>query len=180
MISIKILLVEDSRISAKFVLGLLAEGTTETYDVTVAATLAEAMDQLDQHVFDLVLLDLMLPDSSDMDTLDKARAKAPNTAVVVMTASAQTHTAKEALRRGCQDFLIKGSFDGNLLRHVIRYAVERNRMEMELRLKEQRFEDYAEAGADWFWEMGPDQWPTLFRHERGVSRLPRDRHRHLH
>lgn len=165
MASIRILLVEDSRINAKIVHGFLAEGRSDVYEVVDARSLAEALDALEKAPFDVVLLDLMLPDSDDMATVDAVRAKVPDTAIVVLTASADTKTAKEALRHGSQDFLIKGAFDGDLLRHSIRYAVERTRMEVELREKEQRFQDYAEAGSDWFWEMGPDLTFTFLSDE---------------
>lgn len=153
---LRTLVVEDSRLNAKIVQGFLDEGRTDTYDITDAGTLAEAVQSVHNEKFDVILLDLTLPDSDDMDTLDTIRAQDPDAAIIVLTASADTATAKEALRHGCQDFLIKGAFEGNLLRHAVRYAVERKKMENELRESERRFQDFAAAGADWFWEMGPD------------------------
>lgn len=151
--SIEILLVDDSPTVIKGIRSYLAEGKTDSYTVVEAASLAQALDALKEQSFDIVMLDITLPDSSDMDTITSVRAKAPDTAIVVLTGSGETRTAKEALKHGCQDFLIKDSFDANLMRHVIRYAVERSRMEVKQRKNEQRFQDYAEAGADWFWEM---------------------------
>ncbi|MCW8915781.1 MAG: diguanylate cyclase [Magnetovibrio sp.] len=156
MPTIRTLLVEDSSINRKIIRRYMGEGRSDSYDVVEATTLSEALIALQVAQFDIVLLDLMLPDSVDMATLDAIREQSPDVAIIVLTASGDTTTAKQALKRGCQDFLIKGAFDGNLLRHAIRYSVERAHMAAELRLNEQRFQDFAAAGADWFWEMGPE------------------------
>jgi|GEM_PF-1036983 len=154
--SISLLLVEDSRTNVKIVRSFLAEGKTDSYDIIEAATIEQAKAALQKRTFELVLLDLNLPDSTGMDTVQTIRSCAPDIAIVAMTSHAETHTAKEARKYGCEDFLIKGKFEANILRHIIRYAVERNRMLIQLRESEKRFQDYAEAGVDWFWEMDAD------------------------
>lgn len=150
---IAILIVDDSPTVVSIIRSYLAEGKTDTYTIVEAASLAQTLDALDEQAFDLVLLDLTLPDSTGMDTIESVRTKAPDVAIVALSGAGETRIAKEAWKHGCQDFLMKGSFDANLMRHVIRYAVERSRMEVKVRQNEQRFHDYAEAGADWFWEM---------------------------
>jgi len=156
MSTINILLIEDSTTNVKIVRSFLAEGQTDIYDVTDAQTLSDGLLRLKEQSFDIVLLDLQLPDSSGMETIKAVRIAEPNTAVVVLTGSAETRVTKAAMKEGCQDFLVKGGFNGDLLRHAIRYAVERNRIEVQLRENESRLHDFAEAGADWFWEMGSD------------------------
>ncbi|MFX8926182.1 response regulator, partial [Acinetobacter baumannii] len=64
--------------------------------------------------------------------------------------------ALDALRGGGQDYLVKSGLEPATLLRAIRYARERAKLERELRQSEERFRDYAESSADWFWEQGPD------------------------
>ena len=75
-----------------------------------------------------MLLDLSLPDSQGLETLDEVRAGAPDVPVVVLTGNADEALGFEAVKRGAQDCLVKGFPDGKTLARVLRYAIERRRL----------------------------------------------------
>jgi signal transduction histidine kinase len=90
---------------------------------------------------DLVLLDLGLPDSQGLDTLSKVHAQAPAVPTVVLTGLDDETLALQAVRQGAQDYLVKGDFDSKVLWRVMRYAVERHTLMMELeQVRQQQLE----------------------------------------
>jgi len=132
----RLLLVEDSRTAVKMVEGLLAEEEerqASRFELTVAMTLAEAEAALGKASFDLVLLDLTLPDSHGLDTVDTIVAAAPRTPVVVLTSTADERLGLQALKKGAQDFLVKDETYRKVLVRSVRYAYLRNLAEQEIR-----------------------------------------------
>ena len=92
-----------------------------------------ALERLRQETFDVVLLDLDLPDSHGMETLTLTQKGSGGLPIVVLTGLDDQTFAVEAVRAGAQDYLVKGRFDNELLVRTIRYAVERKRAEEEVR-----------------------------------------------
>ena len=90
-----------------------------------AQTLADARDTLARQRFDLVIVDLTLPDSEGLATLTAVRAAAPLSAIVVITAQHDHRSSVEALRLGAQDYLVKGEFTYPSLERALRYALDR-------------------------------------------------------
>lgn len=82
--------------------------------------------------FDVLLLDLNLPDSRGLNTVSQAIVHAPWMPIVVLTSVDDEASGMEAVCRGAQDYLIKGEVDGWLLARTIRYAIERKRAQKEL------------------------------------------------
>jgi DNA-binding NarL/FixJ family response regulator len=74
---------------------------------------------------DVVLLDLFLPDSSGIETFVRAHDHSPEVPIVMLTGVDVESVAIDAMRRGAQDYLIKGRVDGQLVARAIRYAIER-------------------------------------------------------
>lgn len=134
-----VLVVEDNPGDARLVELFLLEETADPFRVLKAALLADALALLAREHVDMVLLDLSLPDSFGLDTLARVKAARPLVPVVVLTGTKDEVLALEALRRGAQDYLVKGGGDGDLVRRAIRYAIERSRVEVALRLSEDRF-----------------------------------------
>ncbi|MCK5546456.1 MAG: response regulator [Rhodospirillaceae bacterium] len=133
--SLNILLVEDSSTSAMLVHSVL-EGGDEVHGkfaITHCKTLAEAISFLKKEGFDLVLLDLTLPDSSGLETLSRVRTAAPDIAIVVLTATDDESIGLEALQIGAQDYLIKDETYPKLLKRSVSYAKERFLIEKSLR-----------------------------------------------
>lgn len=132
--TLEVLLVEDNSVDAVLVTGLLAKLSAPRFSVTQAGSLQQALQLLEQQRFDVVLLDLMLPDSARLASLHRILQQADDVPIVVLTGLDDEGTALEALRDGAQDFLIKGEGLGErLLARSIRYAVERKRAELEIR-----------------------------------------------
>jgi signal transduction histidine kinase len=133
---VRVLLVEDSASDALLLEESLSESGVGRFDVTLADRWAEAVRHLRQDHFDVLLLDLTLPDSTGNDTLSRARSEASRLPVVVLTGAADDSIALDAVRHGIQDYLVKGQTDGRQTARAIRYAIERKRAEEVLRQTE--------------------------------------------
>lgn len=129
---INILLVEDSPSDADLLMETLGEIDRERFGFKQVESLGEALRALRQEVFDVLLLDLSLPDSSGTQTFVRARTEAPLVPIVVLTGFDNEALGIEAVRHGIQDYLIKGQLDGRQLARAIHYAIERKRIEAEL------------------------------------------------
>jgi PAS domain S-box-containing protein len=136
---VKILLVEDSPSDADVLQEMLHQTGPGRFEFIWVERLDEALARLRQEAFDMVLLDLSLPDSTGPDTFLRARNTAPQVPIVVLTGGDNEDLGLEAVRHGVQDYLVKGRADGRQIARAIRYAVERQRMEEALRASEQRF-----------------------------------------
>jgi signal transduction histidine kinase len=100
-------------------------GGEVTFTMESADTLQDGLARLADDRFDVVLLDLMLPDSRGIDTVIRAKAAAPDTPLVVMTNLADERMGLDAVAAGAQDFLVKGRHDALLLRRALSYALRR-------------------------------------------------------
>jgi PAS domain S-box-containing protein len=134
---VRVLLVEDSPSDAALLQEELLLSGSHNISVSVAKSLREAADQLKSNSIDAVLLDLTLPDSSGMDTIQWARRICAGLPVVVLTGSGDEKTGITAVRMGIQDYLVKGRADGWTVTRSIQYSIERKRFEEALREKAQ-------------------------------------------
>lgn len=130
---ISILLVEDSPSDAALLQETLSEHGAGQFQYTRVETLTEGLARLSQGPYDVMLLDLSLPDSTGRETFLRARAAAPELPIVVLTGAASEAVGLEAVRQVIQDYLRKGQADGAQTARAIRYAIERQRGETELR-----------------------------------------------
>ncbi len=137
---LRLLLVEDSPADAQLLQDQLHERCPGQYAITVSAALGEARSALVQQVFDAVLLDLSLPDSQGPETIDRLAAWAPDLPIIIFTGAADERIAMEAIRRGAQDYLLKGQADGAMIVRAIRYAIDRKRAENSLRAQRRELE----------------------------------------
>jgi len=137
----RILLVEDDPEDVILLKQGLEKGGAR-FSIAHVSRLAEAVDQISYETFDLIILDLSLPDSQGLDTLMALRSAAKATPVVVLTSLADQSVALAALRMGAQDYLTKGALDGHLIGRSLRYAVERHRTLAELEKANQRINDF--------------------------------------
>lgn len=116
--------------------GLVPMGPSDTS--VWARTLAEGIAAANLWtVFQIVLLDLSLPDSAGLDTVRSMRAAAPELAIVVLTGHDDDALAAQALEAGAQDYLSKGQFDSDALRRAVRHAIVRHKLERKLELATQ-------------------------------------------
>ena len=123
--SIKLLAVEDDP-SLSFVLEEALEHTREAeIDATMASSLAEALRELKRGGFELVLLDLSLPDSDGIQTLSRVREKQPDVPIIVLTGNDDPELARRIVELGVDDYLLKGEVGSHRLIEAIRAAVGR-------------------------------------------------------
>jgi PAS domain S-box-containing protein len=153
---LNILLVEDNPGDIRLLQEILREVKTTRCQITPVMTLAAAIEQLSlttphtPHTalskspslqvpqsllpsFDIIIVDLSLPDSQGIDSFLALRDRSQNIPIVVLTGSDDQNLAILAMQQGAQDYLIKGQVDSNLLLRSIRYAIERERTEIALR-----------------------------------------------
>lgn len=136
---IKVLLVEDNPGDVFLLQEILQEVTTVQVELQPVEQLSQAFECLAQDSFDVMLLDLSLPDSQGLDTFVKATSKAKATPIIVLTGINDENLALRAMQEGAQDYLVKGQVTGDLLVRSMRYAIERQRSENALRQSEERF-----------------------------------------
>lgn len=107
------------------------------YQVVCAGLLQEAMELAASRPFDVIMLDLGLPDSNGIDTFIQFHGQAPEVPFVVITGRNDDVAAMETLKAGAQDYLVKGQIGEEVLRRSLRYSIERQRLL--LRLESKRF-----------------------------------------
>jgi len=131
---INILVVEDDPLNRTLVEGFLSESTLPISKVKSAESLNDALEFLDKDEFDVVLLDLNLPDSKELDTLDRVVRKHPYLAIVVITGEYGEDLGLKAIAGGAQEYLVKANFNKEVLSKSIYYAFERKQAEEDTRL----------------------------------------------
>ncbi|MBD2560231.1 MULTISPECIES: hybrid sensor histidine kinase/response regulator [Nostoc] len=137
--NIKVLLVEDNPGDVFLLQELLKEVSTVVVDLSPVERLSEALNYLEKELFDVILLDLSLPDSQGLETFVIAHHQAKATPIIVLTGINDETLAIRAMQEGAQDYLVKGQVTGDLLVRSMRYAIERQRADNALRQSEERF-----------------------------------------
>jgi signal transduction histidine kinase/CheY-like chemotaxis protein len=128
---IRILLVEDNAGDALLLEGMLDSTYPGGYRTAHVSSLHEAQ-ALTQDDFDAVLLDLSLPDSQGLGTIERINEMLPRLPIVVLTGLTDAHVALEAVRGGAQDYLVKGEIDPLGLVRSVQYAIDRKRVQVAL------------------------------------------------
>ncbi len=145
---IRVLLVEDNPGDARLFTELVRDTGAGLWKLVQADRLSTAIERLKREPFDLLLLDLSLPDAEGLDTVMRARAEAPKVPIVVLTGHDDEALAVRAMRAGAQDYLVKGRLDGDLLVRSIRYATERGRAIEALERREEHYRSLIENSMD--------------------------------
>jgi two-component system, cell cycle sensor histidine kinase and response regulator CckA len=145
---IKILLVEDNPGDVLLLQETLSDITSVELQLVHVDRLNKAIDRLGVENFDVILLDLELPDSEGIETSIQIQQYAPLTPIVVLTGITDETLALRLLQAGAQDYLVKGQVGGDLLLRSIRYAIERKRIEATLQQREREFRTLAENAPD--------------------------------
>lgn len=124
---IRVLLIEDNPGDAHLVRAFLERAESEFAAAEEAATLAGAIAALRASAFDLVLLDLGLPDARDLDALEAIYSETPDIPIVVITIKGAEALGRRAVEKGAQDYLVKPQISPETLFRSLRYALERHR-----------------------------------------------------
>jgi signal transduction histidine kinase len=130
--STRILAVEDSVTDAHRLRAILNDIPQFNFAIRHVCQLTDALTSLSETDYDVVLLDLLLPDSSGLETVDRVHAATPHTPIIVLTQIEDEVNAIEAVRRGAQDYLFKTRLDSPLVSRAIKYAMERKKAERAL------------------------------------------------
>lgn len=138
--TINILLVEDNPADADLLEEFLEEADETEWSLVHVQRLKDALQSLHEREFDVVLLDLSLPDKQGLSTVVQTHEAAPDLPIVVLTGLNDKGIALEALRQGAQDFLVKGKIDSYVLVRAIRYAIERANTLTRLRHSEEQLQ----------------------------------------
>ena len=134
----RLLLVEDNPGDARLIVEMFNEQGMHDTELVRASSLSEAEKHLSERAFDLILLDLGLPDSQGLDAVRRAHQAAPRVPLVVLTGMDDESLAAQCLQVGAQDYLIKGQIETRGLLRALRYAVERKTMEEALFVEKER------------------------------------------
>lgn len=128
----KVLLIEDSPDDTILVREMLDTTKNACFDLECFDNLSSGLARMASGGFDVVLCDLSLPDSHGLITFDKVHQRAGKNPVILFTGLSDETVAIEAVKKGAQDYLIKGRADAGLLVRSIRYAIERTGLQKKL------------------------------------------------
>jgi DNA-binding response OmpR family regulator len=124
---LRVLLVEDRPEQARLVQAYLETSGQSSFTLVHAATLSAGLTRLDGGDVDIILLDLMLPDSEGLETFRVVHARASGVPIVILSGIDDEEMAVQAVREGAQDYLTKGELDRQALVHAIHFAIERKK-----------------------------------------------------
>lgn len=126
-----VLLVEDEP-GLAMTLEMAIKGCKGDYSVVTAGSLVSAAAKITENHFDVILLDLNLPDSQGVATFKAIHGLAPETPVIILSGIGDEELAMDIMRAGAQDYLVKGQISIHLLLRSMKYAIERHRIEKQL------------------------------------------------
>ncbi|MDP4175459.1 MAG: hybrid sensor histidine kinase/response regulator [Bacteroidota bacterium] len=126
---IKVLLIEDNISDARLINELINEAHDFRYSFDHTFHLPDALEKLKMNNYDVVLLDIDLPDGSHLDSLKEVQDSASSFPIIIMTALEDETLATKAAEMGAQDYLPKSQMNSYLLSRSIRYTIERKKIE---------------------------------------------------
>ncbi len=129
---LNIVIAQHDKADREFLHKLLLQSALSVSGVKFADSLDTAVKFLDKGNFDVVFLDLGLPNSRGVDLVGKLNANAPDVPIIVLSGPDNAGKAVSAEQPAAEDYLIKGQFDSNLLTRTVRYAIERRRAQKTL------------------------------------------------
>jgi len=147
-LTFKILLIEDNEAHLSQARDMLSTAESFYSNITTATSLSEARDCLSKAAFDVILLDLTLPDCDGIASFEKISEYAPSVAAIIMSAHDNKDDAMLTVQKGAQDYLVKGRFDKYLLEKSIRYAIERQKAQYQAKSLAQDWQSTFDAIAD--------------------------------
>jgi diguanylate cyclase (GGDEF)-like protein len=132
---IRVLLVEDNPGDVRLIKEMLASPAYYgmTYQLSQVETLSVAVQVCSNNPIEVILLDLNLPDSTGMETLESLNGMFPQIPIVVLTGLHDSELTMQSVQHGAQDYITKEECTSQLLTRVIHYAIERKRIEAQLK-----------------------------------------------
>lgn len=136
--TLRVLVVEDNELDRRAMVRVLSSVAETDFEIEISEDLATAVASVRAHDFDCVLLDLSLPDSVGLDSVDALLDANERTPVVVLTGLDDPTVAIAAVRRGAQDYLTKQDLQPSSVARSIQYAMARHESERQLQLAHER------------------------------------------
>ncbi|TLD40376.1 MAG: diguanylate cyclase/phosphodiesterase (GGDEF & EAL domains) with PAS/PAC sensor(s) [Candidatus Jettenia ecosi] len=130
---IRVLLIDDNSDEVRLIQEILKEDDTVKFELEHASQFLVGLEYLKEKRFDVLLLDLNVPDNGGLHKLSQVRTQSPKLPIVVLTGFIDEVIGAKVVQAGAQDYLIKEEVNSKLLVRSIRYAIERKRVEEELR-----------------------------------------------
>lgn len=121
--NIKILLIEDNSGDAYLIEDHLEEFANFSYEFKDVGTLNEALSFLKKQPFDVILLDLVLPDSDGVNTFFRIHNQNSCIPIIILTELDDEAIGSYAVEKGAKDFLVKGQTEGRLLECIIECSI---------------------------------------------------------
>ncbi|HWR78171.1 MAG TPA: EAL domain-containing protein [Thiobacillus sp.] len=140
-----VLLVEDDPTDAKLIQDALAGTGNSPFRVEWVTRLSDALERLGSERFEVVLLDLSLPDSQGLEAFDQVFQAAPDSLILVLSGLTDEDTALQAMQRGAHDYFSKGHVDAHWLPRALRYVIDRKTARGALQSSEERFRAMSDA-----------------------------------
>lgn len=135
MKNIELLLIEDNPDDVEILKELFADAGYSTSGFVHADELSAGIELLNDRSFEIILLDMSLPDSCGADTFFSIHEKATETPIIIITGNRNEEMIGELLQNGAQDYWIKGAIDPDALSRSIYYSIERQRLLVKLKRK---------------------------------------------
>ena len=126
---IDILLIEDNTVDVRLIQELLKKSSDLSYDLESFSRLSDGINRLKNKDFDIILLDLKLPDSDIESTIESMLEFTLKIPIIVLTGLDDKEIALNSLKKGFQDYLFKGELNANILKRAILYGIERHKIE---------------------------------------------------
>jgi signal transduction histidine kinase/CheY-like chemotaxis protein len=148
METFQVLLVEDNLADAILIDEMLQGSNGASFYLDHTSRLSDSLDKLAEKPFDLVLLDLSLPDSQGYATFEAVHALAGQIPTIILTGTDDKDLALRAIRHGAQDYLLKDQVTGAILKQTLHHAIERNKLEQALNQRNERLRTLQEVGIE--------------------------------
>ena len=127
--TIQILLIEDNLADVRLIEELLKKSADFKYKLESYSRLSQSLNRLNRKNYDIILLDLTLPDSPRESTLERVLDNTTMIPIIILTGLDDREYALESIQKGAQDYLVKGDLNSVSLTRSILYSIERHRIE---------------------------------------------------
>lgn len=166
-----ILLIEDNPADSRLIEDYLKEVEDFRFTLLLADDLSTGLDHISKKDLDIVLVDLGLPDSQGIATVEKVLKKETGLPIIVLTGLDDIEKIKGALYEGIQDYLIKGQFDGRILVKSIVFSIERKKSEEEIKNSYQKLQKTLKSTIDTLASIVEIRDPYTSGHQKKVTTL---------
>jgi PAS domain S-box-containing protein len=153
--AISILVIEDNPGDARLIEEYLKMDTSVNYSISFTSTLAESLNTLSNQKFDVVLVDLGLPDSQGIYTFQEIINASPRSPIVIITGTDNENIGIEAIRDGAQNYMVKNQINSTLLVRTIKFAIEIKRKNVELKESREKYCSIFEGAASLILSVNP-------------------------